>query len=153
MPEKTSKLSGFYKLTLDERMKIVSDFAGLSPEEVNTLKTGGLPLDTANRMIENVIGKMELPLGIAANFQINGKDYLIPMALEEPSVVAAASNMAKLARTKGGFKASSTEPVMIGQIQLINVKDPETAEKAILAKKSEIITKANEADPVLVKYG
>lgn len=153
MPEKTSKLSGFYKLTLDERLKIVSDFAGLSPEDANTIKTGGLPLETANRMIENVIGKMELPLGIAANFRINGKDYLIPMALEEPSVVAAASNMAKLARTKGGFTASSTEPVMIGQIQLINVKDPEAAKKAILAKRSEIIAKANEVDPVLVKFG
>lgn len=153
MPEKTSKLSGFYKLTLDERLKIVTDFANLTPEEANTLKTGGLPLDTANRMIENVIGKMELPLGIAANFRINGKDYLIPMALEEPSVVAAASNMAKLARTKGGFAASSTEPVMIGQIQLINVENPEDAKKAILAKKSEIIARANEVDPVLVKFG
>jgi len=153
MPEKTSKLSGFYKLTLDERAKIVADFAGLTPEETAALKNGGLPLETANRMIENVIGKMELPLGIAANFRINGKDYLVPMALEEPSVVAAASNMAKLARTKGGFKASSTEPVMIGQIQLINVKDPEAAKKEILAKKSEILAKANEVDPVLVKFG
>ncbi|MBU4246201.1 MAG: hydroxymethylglutaryl-CoA reductase, degradative [Nanoarchaeota archaeon] len=153
MPEKTSKLSGFYKLTLDERAKIVADFAGLTPEETNALKTGGLPLDTANRMIENVIGKMEMPLGIAANFRINGKDYLIPMALEEPSVVAAASNMAKLARTKGGFSASSTEPIMIGQIQLINVKDPKAARAAILAKKSEIIAKANEVDPILVKFG
>ncbi len=153
MQEKTSKLSGFYKLSIDERLKIVADFANLTAEEANTIKTGGLPIETANRMVENVIGRMELPLGIAANFLINGKDYLIPMALEEPSVVAAASNMAKLARVKGGFKASSTEPVMIGQIQLINVKNPEDAKKEILAKKSEILAKANECDPVLVKFG
>jgi hydroxymethylglutaryl-CoA reductase len=151
---KTSKLSGFYKLSPEERLKVVKEFAGLSEEEVKILRTtGSLKLEQADRMIENVIGTTELPLGIAVNFLINGKDYLIPMAIEEPSVVAAASNAARMARAKGGFQTSSTEPIMIGQIQLTGVKDPSKAKKAILSSKGKIIKTANEQDPVLVKLG
>ncbi|GAI52725.1 unnamed protein product, partial [marine sediment metagenome] len=108
---KTSKISGFYKLSPEKRLKIVRELAGLSKEEVELLrKTGALELKQANRMIENVIGTTELPLGIATNFLINNRDYLIPMAIEEPSVVAAASNAAKMARPGGGFRTESTPP-------------------------------------------
>lgn len=141
-------------MSIEERLRVVKEFACLNEEETQAIRaTGGLRLDQANRMIENAIGTMELPLGIAANFLINGKDYLIPMALEEPSVVAAASNIAKIARVKGGFQASSTQQVMIGQVQLTNIKDFSLAKEKILARKSEIIQKANEQDPILVKLG
>ncbi|KUO41493.1 MAG: 3-hydroxy-3-methylglutaryl-CoA reductase [Hadesarchaea archaeon DG-33-1] len=151
---RSSKLSGFYKLSPEERLKLVKEFAGLSEEEAEILRTTGpLKLEQANRMIENVIGTTELPLGIAVNFLINGRDYLIPMAIEEPSVVAAASNAAKMARVKGGFRTSSTEPIMIGQIQLTDVKDPFKAKEAILANGGKIIKIANEQDPMLVKLG
>jgi len=151
---KTSELPGFYKLSPAERLKFVQEFAGLGDEEVELLrKTGALELEQADRMIENVIGTTELPIGIATNFLINGKDYLIPMAIEEPSVVAAASNAAKIARPRGGFYTESTPPVMIGQIQLVDVKNPLKAEEKILAEKERILAKANEQDPVLVKLG
>jgi len=151
---KTSELPGFYKLSPAERLKLVQEFAGLGDEEVDLLrKTGALELEQANRMIENVIGTTELPIGIATNFLINDKDYLIPMAIEEPSVVAAASNAAKMARPRGGFYTESTPPVMIGQIQLVDVKNPPKAKEKILAEKERILAKANEQDPVLVKLG
>jgi hydroxymethylglutaryl-CoA reductase len=154
MMEKTSQISGFYKLDPKERLEIVKNYVGLTDEEVNALsKTGSLDMEQANRMIENVVGTFELPVGIAVNFLINGKDYLIPMAIEEPSVVAAASNAAKMARPKGGFQTSNTGPIMIGQIQLTNVKDPYGAKMTILANKEEILKIANEQDPVLVKFG
>jgi hydroxymethylglutaryl-CoA reductase len=151
---KTSQISGFYKLSPEERIKIVKEFAGLSDDEVNLVRSmGGLKLELANRMVENVIGVMPVPLGIAVNFLINGKDYLIPMAIEEPSVIAAASNAAKMARVKGGFFANCTNPIMIGQIQAIDVKDPYGAKISIISAKEEIIAKANEQDPILVSLG
>ena len=151
---KTSELSGFYKLSPGERLKIVREFAGLSEEEAELLsRTGALELEQANRMIENVVGTTELPLGMATNFLINGRDYLIPMALEEPSVVAAASNAAKMARERGGFHTESTPSIMIGQIQLVDVKNPTEAREKILEAKEQILAKANEQDPVLVKLG
>src|SRR2546421_10879309 len=104
-------------------------------------------------MIENVVGVLPIPLGIAVNFLVNDKDYLIPMAIEEPSVVAAASHAAKMARAKGGFKTSSTEPIMIGQVQLVKCPSPRDAEKAILSSKQEILSKANQQDPTLVSKG
>lgn len=151
---RTSQISGFYKLSPKERLQIVKDFAGLTDEEVETLlSTGSLKMRLANRMIENVVGAFPIPLGIAVNFLINGRDYLIPMAIEEPSVVAAASYAAKMARSKGGFFTSSTEPVMIGQIQAVNIDDPYGAKMAILAAKEKILQKANEQDPLLVSLG
>ena len=151
---KTSSISGFYKLKPEERIKLVKEFAELSDEEMEVvIKTGSLPIDMADRMIENVVGTMELPLGIAVNFQVNGKDVLVPMAVEEPSVVAAASNIAKLARAGGGFKCSATEPIMIGQIQLTGVESPFGAKMKILENREEILKRANECDPVLVKFG
>ncbi len=151
---RTSQISGFYKLTPKKRVQIVKDFAGLTDEEVETLlSTGSLKLELANRMIENVIGAFPIPLGIAVNFLINGRDYLIPMAIDEPSVVAAASYAAKIARLKGGFFTSSTEPIMIGQIQAVNIDDPYGAKMAVLAAKEKILQKANEQDPMLVSVG
>jgi len=151
---KTSQISGFYKLTPKERIQIVKKFAGLTDEEVKILQsTGSLPLELADRMIENVVGAIPIPLGIAVNFLINERDYLIPMAIEEPSVVAASSYAAKMARSKGGFFTSSTEPVMIGQIQAVDIKNPYGAKMAILAAKNEILKKANEQDTMLVSVG
>ncbi len=150
----TSNLPGFYKKAPKERLDSLKEFAKLDDEDLKVLSsTGPMEMDEVNRMIENVIGTMPLPLGIAVNFLINGKDYLIPMALEEPSVVAAASNAAKMARERGGFKTSSTPPVMIGQIQLTRVENAEEAKKVILENKEEILRMANDLDPVLVKFG
>ena len=151
---KTSAISGFYKLSIDERLKIVKEFADLTDEEVSMLKaSGSLSLELADRMIENVIGVFPMPLGIAVNFLINGRDYLIPMVIEEPSVVAAASYGAKMTRSKGGIFTSSTEPIMIGQIQAVRIKDPYRARMAIIEAKEEILKKANEQDPMLVSVG
>ena len=150
---RTSKISGFYKLGSEKRLEIVRDFAGLNEEEIGILGNTGSLGEIADRMIENVVGSMPLPLGIAVNFVINGNDYLIPMAIEEPSVVAAASNAAKMAREKGGFRTSSTEPIMIGQIQLTDVSDPSSAKFTILTNKHRILDLANEKDPVLVNLG
>ena len=151
---KTSQISGFHNLKPSERIRIVKEFAALTDEEVSILQsTGPLKLEQADRMIENVIGTMPIPLGIATNFLINGRDYLIPMAIEEPSVVAAAGNAAKMARVRGGFETSSTGPIMIGQIQVVGVADPFGARMRILSAKSGILQKANEQDPVLVSKG
>jgi hydroxymethylglutaryl-CoA reductase len=150
---KGSNIGSFYKLSVDDRLKIVQEFSGLSDEEVHILKTGTLPVPSAQRMIENVVGILPVPLGIAVNFLVNEKDYLIPMAIEEPSVVAAASHAAKIARARGGFKTSSTEPIMIGQIQLIKSPSPRNSEKQILSSKQEILNRANQQDPTLVSKG
>lgn len=153
-PMKSSRIEGFYRLSVDERLNRVAEFAELSPEEKKILSTtSSMPIEVADRMIENVIGTFELPVGIATNFLIDGKDYLIPMVIEEPSVVAAASNAAKMARVKGGFITSSTGPKMIGQIQVTNLPDPNSAKFQIIAHKEEIIEKANMQDPLLVSLG
>jgi len=151
---KSSLTSGFYKLSLKERLQFVKEFANLTDEEAAQLQnTGSLPLDLADRMIENVVGAIPMPLGIGVNFLINDRDYLIPMAIEEPSVVAAASYSAKMVRDGGGFRTSSTQPIMIGQIQLVGVKDPYAAKMRVIQSKEEILKKANEQDPVLVSAG
>jgi hydroxymethylglutaryl-CoA reductase len=151
---KSSSISGFYKLSPKERLALVKDFAGLSDDECALLRnTGSLPLEAADRMIENVIGAFPLPLGIGVNFLINNRDYLIPMTIEEPSVVAAASYAAKMVREGGGFHTSSTPPVMIGQIQVVGVADPEAAKQHVLEAKQEILDKANAQDPVLASVG
>jgi len=152
--EKSSKISGFYKHSPEERLKIVTEYSDLTEEEAASISaTGSLSLEAADRMVENLIGVMEVPMGVAVNFLINGRDYLIPMAIEEPSVIAAASNAAKMAREGGGFTTSSTGPVMIGQIQAVGIADPNGARLKILEKKDELIKRANEVDPILVKFG
>jgi hydroxymethylglutaryl-CoA reductase len=152
MAEKNSQVSGFYKLPLEERIDIVKNFADLNSEDVKQLSKT-LDFDTADRVIENVIGNYELPIGIAVNFKINNKDYLIPMVIEESSVIAAASNAAKIARIKGGFKTKCTDPLMIGQMQLLHLKDPAGAAQAIIDHKKELLNLANEQDKILLKFG
>ena len=152
MMEKTSRIPGFYKLPIKERVKKVKEFAELNDEEEEILLSmDGLDSDTADRMIENVVGSMKMPLGIATNFLINGKDYLVPMAIEETSVVAAASNAAKMARVKGGFRAKAGEPVMIGQIQILDAN--ENAMEEIEKHREEILELANAQDKILVSLG
>lgn len=152
--EKTSRISGFYRLSPQERLNAVKEFAGLSDEETSIISsTGALKYEQVDRMVENVIGVMPIPLGVAVNFLINGKDYLIPMAIEEPSVIAAASNAARMAREKGGFQTSSTGPFMRGLIQVTGVKDPYSARFVVLAEKEKIMEMANAVDPILVKFG
>lgn len=150
----SSRISGLYKLSVERRLQVVKDFAGLSDDEAEAVyESAGLDLETADRMIENVIGTMKIPLGIAANFLINGRDYLIPMAIEEPSVVAAASNAAKMMRAAGGIWAQATQSLMIGQIQIVDVPDLQAARLKILNARRELLKAANEQDPVLVKVG
>ncbi|MCL2686734.1 MAG: hydroxymethylglutaryl-CoA reductase, degradative [Candidatus Bathyarchaeota archaeon] len=151
---KTSVISGFYKLPPKERLALVAEFAGLTPEETLLLEqSSSLPTEVGDHMIENFIGVFPEPLGVAVNFQINGKEYLIPMATEEPSVIAAASYAAKMVRDGGGFQTSSTTPVMIGQIQVARLKDANSAQTTVLAAKDQILKKANEQDPVLNSFG
>ena len=141
-------------LSPQKRLEAISEvFEGKTELLHSLVGDGALPLTVADGMIENVIGRFELPLGIATNFQINGKDYLIPMAVEEPSVVAAASYMAKLARSSGGFEAYSDRPIMRAQIQIMGIQDLQNAKERILKHKSELINAANEKDSTLVSLG
>ncbi|MEW6374903.1 MAG: hydroxymethylglutaryl-CoA reductase, degradative [Thermodesulfobacteriota bacterium] len=152
--EKTSRISGFHKMSLEERLKVLQIFSNLREEDLHTLtKEGALNFETANRMIENVIGTIQLPIGIAMNFLINGKEYLIPMAIEEPSVIAAASNAARFARSGGGFFVMNTGPVMIAQIQLVHISDAHATRMALFERKEEILELANAQDPMLVSLG
>lgn len=152
--KKTSSISGFYKLSPKERLDIVKEFADLSQHECELLlNTGSLPLDVADRMIENTIGAIPIPLGIGVNFLINNKDYLIPMAIEEPSVVAAASYAAKMVRKGGGFNTNSTESIMIGQIQTVKINEPNIAKLRVLEAEKKILDQANSQDPVLCSFG
>lgn len=152
--ERTSRISGFHKLGVEERLAKVRDFAGLTDEEMALFgKRAHLDISTADRMIENVIGTFEIPLGIATNMIINGKEYLIPMVVEESSVVAGVSNAANMARSGGGFFTSNSGPIMIAQIQAVRLPDPFGAKMKIFEKKEEILQIANQQDPLLVKLG
>ncbi len=147
------ELSGFYKLSTEERLKRIKEVAGLTDEEADLLrKTGALSIDVADRMVENVIGAVHLPLGIATNFRINGKEYLVPMAVEEPSVIAAASKAAKLALPEG-FRAEAEEPVMIGQMQIVNTGNAVESIKKLGERKEDIIRICEEQLTNLEKYG
>lgn len=151
---KTSAFKGFYKLTPEERLKEVAEFCSFDNDELDLLrKTGALDVSAADHMIENVVSTMPIPLGVAVNFVINGKDYLVPMATEEPSVVAAASNAARLARVKGGFFTTNTGPIMRAQIQVVKVADPFGAKFRLIEAREEIFKIANSQDPMLVSLG
>jgi hydroxymethylglutaryl-CoA reductase len=150
---KTSRISGFYKLSAPDRLKMVAENSGLSEAEVEAIGSLGLSLDQADKMVENVVGLFQIPLGIATNFLIDGREVLVPMATEEPSVIAAASNGARMALAGGGFVTSSTEPVMRALIQVTGVDDPWGTRLAILARSGEIAARANEKDPMLVSHG
>lgn len=152
--EKSSRISGFFKYSMNERIDMVKQWADLD-ENASSILNGqmGMTASLADHMIENVIGLYGLPLGVATNFQINQKDYLIPMVIEEPSVVAACSFAAKLARDGGGFITSSTESLMIGQIQVLDINDVEIATEQILAAKDELLAQVNDPNLTIVKLG
>ncbi len=151
---KTSEYSGFYKLSTEERLREVAEFTGLSEADGNTLRdANALGLEKADHMIENVIGLFTLPVGAALNFRVNDRDYIVPMVTEEASVVAAASNAAKMARAGGGFYASTTGSIMIAQVQLINIADPDFARMRIYENRDKILEICNEKDPILVSHG
>ncbi|MEL7230560.1 MAG: 3-hydroxy-3-methylglutaryl-CoA reductase, partial [Pseudomonadota bacterium] len=150
----SSRIEGMRSLTPAHRLKAVAEATGLNGDDQRLLAgESALPLQTGDGMIENVVGKFELPLGVATNFTVNGKDYLVPMAVEEPSVVAAASYMARIARGCGGFYASSTAPIMRAQIQVLGLKDPDSARLRLLENAADLIEKANSKDKVLVGLG
>jgi hydroxymethylglutaryl-CoA reductase len=154
MPIENSRIEGFYKLSVSERRELLAGIAELSDEQVNAwANSGELDEESADRMIENVVGTYSLPIGVATNFVIDGSHYAIPFVLEEPSVVAAASNMAKRCLANGGFISDNDDPVMIGQIQVVGCGDPSGAMDSILAAKEELISNCNEVDPILVKFG
>jgi hydroxymethylglutaryl-CoA reductase len=149
-----SSISKFFEKTLKERLDIVADFSGLSQNELKIIgdATGGISYDKADGMIENTIGTFSLPLGIATNFQINDKDYLIPMVIEESSVIAAASKAAKIARIHGGFKAEAEQSYSIGQIQVVNV-DVQSSIPKVIGASNEILNLANSKSDTLSKMG
>lgn len=148
-----SRISGFYNLTIEERRKKLAEAAHQTPEDLLPFTMGGLTAETADHMIENVIGMYSLPIGIGLNFMINGRDVLIPFVVEEPSIVAGVSFMAKLARAGGGFTATSTESLMIGQMQLINVVNMDEARLKLYEHKAELLEIADRADSTLKKMG
>jgi hydroxymethylglutaryl-CoA reductase len=149
-----SSISKFFEKTLKERLGIVADFSGLSQDELKIIgdATGGISYDKADNMIENAIGTFSLPLGIATNFRINDKDYLIPMVIEESSVIAAASKAAKIARIHGGFKAEAEQSYSIGQIQVVNI-DVQSAIPKVIGASNEILNLANSKSNTLSKMG
>ncbi|MED4584942.1 hydroxymethylglutaryl-CoA reductase, degradative [Brevibacillus choshinensis] len=150
----TSRVSGFYKLSPEERLEKVAQECQLTAEEKQILSGAtAFPLSTANSMIENVVGVMSIPLGIATNFKINGVDRFIPMATEEASVVAAASNAARTAYDLGGFHTSLSGSIMRGQIQVVDLTDPYGAMARIYENKKEILDRCNAKDPTLVSLG
>jgi hydroxymethylglutaryl-CoA reductase len=152
--DKGSRIPGFYKLELQDRLAELVNRSNLQPEDLEILSgVAGLDLSQADHMIENVVGLHALPLGLGLNFLVNGRDVLVPMVVEEPSVVAGASFMAKLARAGGGFHAHTTPPEMITQMQLLDAPDLHAARLAILENKSSLLTEASEIDPLLESLG
>ncbi len=150
----TSRIPGFYNLPLAERRAQLASAGGLTAEELAALDgEAGLAPAQAEAMIENVIGVFSLPIGVALNFIVNGREVLVPMAVEEPSIVAGASFMARLARARGGFTARTTPPEMIGQIQVLDVPDLHAARQAVLEQKNALLAEAAEIDPVLKRLG
>lgn len=150
-PEEPQK---FYRLSLPERLRRLAEESGLSEQDLQAFSpAGGLTAELADHMIENAVGTFNLPLGVAQNFIVNGREVLAPMAVEEPSVVAAASFMARLARPEGGFTAESTAPEMIGQMQVLDLTDLDAAREQILAHSAELLAEAEKVDPYLQKVG
>jgi len=154
MAARTSRIPGFYNLPVSERTQRLAEAGGLDAASLVALSgVSGLERNLADHMIENVVGTYSLPLGIGLNFVVNGREVLVPMVIEEPSVVAGASYMAKLARAAGGFRASADAPEMIGQMQLLDIADLDTAAEAISDAKDDLLSEVASIDPVLVKLG
>ncbi|QTD43164.1 hydroxymethylglutaryl-CoA reductase, degradative [Sporosarcina sp. Te-1] len=149
-----SRVKGFYQLSINERLELATHGRGLTEEEKSLLSgKQPFPMETADAMVENVIGQFSIPLGVASNFKVNGKDVFIPMATEEPSVIAAASNAARAAYDLGGFHTSTSGTIMRGQVQVLDCIDPFAARSRILENKEEIMNRCNEKDPTLVQLG
>ena len=154
MAVQSSRIPGFYNLPLADRTQRLAEAGGLDAASLVALSgVSGLDRDLADHMIENVVGTYSLPLGVALNFVVNGREVLVPMVIEEPSVVAGASYMAKLARAAGGFRASADAPEMIGQMQLLDIADLDAAAEAISDAKDDLLSEVASIDPVLVKLG
>ena len=150
----SSRVEGLRNLSPQGRLARAAAATGLEAADIEALAgAGALDPRTADGMIENVIGTFELPMGVATNFIVNGREVLVPMAVEEPSVVAAASHMAKIARNHGGFVVRSTAPIMRAQIQILDLADVEEARAQLLAQEAELVAQANACDPVLVELG
>ncbi|MFB9566534.1 hydroxymethylglutaryl-CoA reductase, degradative [Saccharopolyspora hordei] len=150
----TSRLAGFKDRSISQRRSLVAAHAGVDEDQLAAFDPGsGLGLEQADRMVENVVGVLGVPLGVATNFTVNGRDVLVPMATEEPSVVAAASNAARIARVRGGFTTSSTDPLMQAQVQVVDTADPEAARLRLLEARDELVELANRQDPRLVELG
>ena len=151
----TSRISGFYRMSLSERLELLMDRGVLDEQDAALLRARGAGLDAevANQMVENAIGVLELPLGLGLNFTINGRDYLVPMAVEEPSIIAAVSHVAKIARRSGGFEARCEGSTMIGQIQVVGCDDWQGAQRAIEEARDELMTQADELHPNMVERG
>jgi len=149
-----SRLPGFYKLSPEDRLAVLATRAGLAPADLAILRDGGsLDLARADKMVENCVGVLGLPVGLGLNFLINGRDYLIPMAVEEPSIIAAVSHIARLVRPYGGFTADADDAIMIAQIQVVDVPDPAGAAAALHAARAHVLARANAVHPGLAARG
>lgn len=153
--DRSSRLPGFYRLDRAERLAALVEMGALSSRDADRIgRTGvGLPFTTADKMVENVIGCFELPLAIGTNLRVNGRDHLVPMVVEEPSVVAAVSHAAGIVRRSGGFEAEADRSVMTGQIQVVGLDDLDAAEAAVLAAREALVARANEAEPGMQRRG
>jgi len=153
MSEQGSRIPGFYRLTVEARRRELSERAELSIDDLHTLEHGGLDTRTADQVVENVVGVYTLPLGVGLNFRVNGRDYLVPMAVEEPSVIAAASNAARMVREGGGFQAEADDPIMTAQVEIVGISDPEAAKARIEREAPELLRHAHAALPRLAERG
>jgi len=153
MSEQGSRIPGFYRLTVDARRSALGERVELSIEDLITLDHGGLDTRTADQVVENVVGVYTLPLGVGLNFRVNGRDYLVPMAVEEPSVIAAASNAARMVRDGGGFHAEADDPIMTAQVEIVGISDPEAAKARIEREAPELLRHAHAALPRLAERG
>jgi len=149
----SSRIPGFYRLPVDERRKLLRLAADLSEQDMRTLDGGGIDTAVADRVVENAVGVYALPLGVGLNFVINGRDVLAPMAVEEPSVIAAASNAARMVREGGGFVADADDPVMTAQIEIVGVDDPEAARARLEEARAELLALAHATLPRLADRG
>jgi hydroxymethylglutaryl-CoA reductase len=150
----SSRIASFYRLSVEERRRKIAEAVNLPAADVDALANGdGLPLEVADAMVENAVGTFALPFGVALNFKVNGRDYVVPMVVEEPSVIAAASYAALLARAGGGFVAEADPGAMIGQIQLVDVPDPGAAVERIGAARARLLEAAEELTPGLCRRG
>jgi hydroxymethylglutaryl-CoA reductase len=149
----SSRIPGFYRLPVEERRRLLRLYADLSEQDLRTLDGGGIDTAVADRVVENAVGVYALPLGVGLNFVINGRDVLVPMAVEEPSVIAAASNAARMVREGGGFVADADDPVMTAQIEIVGVDDPDAARKRVEAASAELLALAHAALPRLADRG